>query len=48
MIVYFINLSTITIIKLKVSYIAGSFNSSNLTIMSIIILFYSESRTSIN
>ena len=37
-----------TIIELKVSYIARSFDSGNLTIKSIIILSYSKSRTGIN
>ena len=37
-----------TIIKLKVSYVAGSFNSSSLTIKSIVILSYSDSGTGVN
>ena len=43
-----ISLSIITIIKLKVSYIARSIKGSNLTIKSIIISSYSNSSTGAN
>ena len=46
--VYFVSLSIITIIELKVSYITGSFKSSSLTIKSIIILSHSNSSTGAN
>ena len=48
MIVYFISLSIMTMIELKVSYVAGSFNSGSLTIKSIVISSYSDSGTGAN
>ncbi len=48
MIVYFVNLSIITIIKSKISFVTRSLNFNILIIKSIITSFYNISRTGVN